>query len=217
MQKTFLNEKKYKIIWIGDSGVGKTCLLIKALKNLFEKQNKSTLGFEYHNIEINLKNNKKILLQTWDTCGEESYKSIASNFYKRAKLAILVYSIDSRESFEGLNYWLNEIRTNSQKDVKLILVGNKSDLDEFREVTYEEGKSFSESQGFNYFLETSAKEGDKPFSILKKAAEILYKDYVKKEGIKEDKNDNFDSESFSLEEHKDNKQNYYDSCDNCII
>ena len=194
MNSTFLNEKKYKIIWIGDSGVGKTCLLIKAQKHLFEHENKSTLGFEYYNITINLKNNKKILLQTWDTCGQESYKSIANIFYKRVKLAILVYSIDSRQSFDGLNYWLNEIRTKSQEDVKLILVGNKSDLNETREVSYEEGNSFSQSQKFDYFLETSAKEGDTPYSILRKAAEILYKDSKEKEKIK----------------------NNFDSCDNCI-
>ena len=216
MNSTFLNEKKYKIIWIGDSGVGKTCLLIKAQKHLFEHENKSTLGFEYYNITINLKNNKKILLQTWDTCGQESYKSIANIFYKRVKLAILVYSIDSRQSFDGLNYWLNEIRTKSQEDVKLILVGNKSDLNETREVSYEEGNSFSQSQKFDYFLETSAKEGDTPYSILRKAAEILYKDSKEKEKIKSDKNDNYDSESFSLDEHKEVKQNNFDSCDNCI-
>ena len=216
MNSTFLNEKKYKIIWIGDSGVGKTCLLIKAQKHLFEHENKSTLGFEYYNITINLKNNKKILLQTWDTCGQESYKSIANIFYKRVKLAILVYSIDSRQSFDGLNYWLNEIRTKSQEDVKLILVGNKSDLNETREVSYEEGNSFSQSQKFDYFLETSAKEGDTPYSILRKAAEILYKDSKEKEKIKSDKNDNYDSESFSLDEHKEIKQNNFDSCDNCI-
>ena len=216
MNSTFLNEKKYKIIWIGDSGVGKTCLLIKAQKHLFEHENKSTLGFEYYNITINLKNNKKILLQTWDTCGQESYKSIANIFYKRVKLAILVYSIDSRQSFDGLNYWLNEIRTKSQEDVKLILVGNKSDLNETREVSYEEGNSFSQSQKFDYFLETSAKEGDTPYSILRKAAEILYKDSKKKKKIKNNKNDNYDSESFSLDEHKEIKQNNFDSCDNCI-
>ena len=215
MQNSFLNEKKYKIIWIGDTGVGKTCLLIKALKNLFEKENKSTLGFEYYDINIKLKNNKQILLQTWDTCGQESYKSIANIFYKRVKLAILVYSIDNRNSFEGINFWLNEIRSQSQEDVKLILVGNKSDLNESREVSFKDGKSFSETEKFDFFIETSAKEGDTPYIILRKAAVILYNDSKKKEK-KEDKNDNYDSESFSLEEHKEIKQNNFDSCDNCI-
>ena len=215
MQNSFLNEKKYKIIWIGDTGVGKTCLLIKALKNLFEKENKSTLGFEYYDINIKLKNNKQILLQTWDTCGQESYKSIANIFYKRVKLAILVYSIDNRNSFEGINFWLNEIRSKSQEDVKLILVGNKSDLNDSREVSFEDGKSFSESEKFDFFIETSAKKGDTPYIILRKAAEILYNDSKKKEK-KEDQNDNYDSESFSLEEHKEIKQNNFDSCDNCI-
>ena len=216
MQNSFLKEKKYKIIWIGDTGVGKTCLLIKAQKHVFENENKSTLGFEYYDITINLKNNKKITLQTWDTCGEESYKSIAKIFYNRVELAILVYSINNKQSFEGLHFWLNEIRSKSKENVKLILVGNKSDLTEEREVTYDEGKAFSQSEGFDFFLETSAKEGDTPYLILRKAAEILYKDSKEKEKKNEIKNDNYDSESFSLDEHKEIKQNNFDSCDNCI-
>lgn len=216
MQNSFLKEKKYKIIWIGDTGVGKTCLLIKAQKHFFENENKSTLGFEYYDITMNLKNNKKITLQTWDTCGEESYKSIAKIFYNRVELAILVYSINNKQSFEGLHFWLNEIRSKSKENVKLILVGNKSDLTEEREVTYDEGKTFSQSEGFDFFLETSAKEGDTPYLILRKAAEILYKDSKEKEKKNEIKNDNYDSESFSLDEHKEIKQNNFDSCDNCI-
>ena len=77
MNHSFIADKKYKIIWIGDSGVGKTCLLTKALNNFFDQELKSTLGFEYYNITINIKN-KKILLQTWDTCGKESFKCLVN-------------------------------------------------------------------------------------------------------------------------------------------
>ena len=220
MNHSFLVDKKYKIIWIGDSGVGKTCLLTKAQKNFFDQELKSTLGFEYYNITIKIKN-KKILLQTWDTCGQESFKCIVNMFYKRVKLAILVYSIDNRKSFEGINFWLNEIRLNSDENVKLILVGNKNDLNDKREVSFEVGQEFSKSNGFNFFFETSAKEGDTPSVVLSKAAEILY-DYEiesKKKNIKDDKNINESEDtSFRLEEYSEKQNNKLGttSCNDCI-
>ena len=222
MQHSFLADKKYKIIWIGDSGVGKTCLLTKALKNFFDEELKSTLGFEYHNITINI-NDKKILLQTWDTCGQESFKCIVNMFYKRAKLAILVYSIDNRKSFEGINFWLNELRINSGEQTKLILIGNKTDLDDKREVSYEEGKNFSQLNGFNFFSETSAKEGEAPLEVLTKAAEILY-NYEKECKDKKDKdknnneiNNNNENNNFKLGECNENaNNNNTTSCKNCL-
>jgi small GTP-binding protein len=218
MQHSFLADKKYKIIWIGDSGVGKTCLLTKALKNFFDEELKSTLGFEYHNITINI-NNKKILLQTWDTCGQESFKCIVNMFYKRAKLAILVYSIDNRKSFEGINFWLNELRINSGEQIKLILIGNKTDLDDQREVSYEEGKNFSQLNGFNFFSETSAKEGEAPLEVLTKAAEILY-NYEKESKNGKDKNNNEinnnENNNFKLGECNENANNNTTSCKNCL-
>ena len=219
MQHSFLADKKYKIIWIGDSGVGKTCLLTKALKNFFDEELKSTLGFEYHNITINI-NNKKILLQTWDTCGQESFKCIVNMFYKRAKLAILVYSIDNRKSFEGINFWLNELRINSGEQIKLILIGNKTDLDDQREVSYEEGKNFSQLNGFNFFSETSAKEGEAPLEVLTKAAEILY-NFEKESKNGKDKNNNEinnnENNNFKLGECNENaNNNNTTSCKNCL-
>ena len=222
MKHSFLADKKYKIIWIGDSGVGKTCLLTKALKNFFDQELKSTLGFEYHNITINI-NDKKILLQTWDTCGQESFKCIVNMFYKRAKLAILVYSIDNRKSFEGINFWLNELRINSGEQTKLILIGNKTDLDDKREVSYEEGKNFSQLNGFNFFSETSAKEGEAPLEVLTKAAEILY-NYEKECNNKKDKdknnneiNNNNENNNFKLGECNENaNNNNTTSCKNCL-
>jgi small GTP-binding protein len=222
MQHSFLADKKYKIIWIGDSGVGKTCLLTKALKNFFDQELKSTLGFEYHNITINI-NDKKILLETWDTCGQESFKCIVNMFYKRAKLAILVYSIDNRKSFEGINFWLNELRINSGEQTKLILIGNKTDLDDKREVSYEEGKNFSQLNGFNFFSETSAKEGEAPLEVLTKAAEILY-NYEKECKDKKDKdknnneiNNNIENKNFKLGECNENaNNNNTTSCKNCL-
>ena len=218
MQQALQADKKYKIIWVGDSGVGKTCLLTKALKNFFDQEIKSTLGFEYFNITINLKD-KKILLQTWDTCGQESFECIVNIFYKRAKLAILVYSIDDRKSFDRINFWLSEIRLNANENTKLILIGNKNDLEKRREVSYEEGKSFSKVNGFDLFMESSAKEGDTPNLILNKAAKILYDSEIESLKKNQDINDNSGKKSFKLEEFNDNKSNKdYEmtSCKDCI-
>ena len=221
MQHTFLVDKKYKIIWIGDSGVGKTCLLTKAIKKFFDQEIRSTLGFEYYNITINIKN-KKILLQTWDPCGQESFQCIVNMFYKRAKLAILVYSIDNRKSFERINFWLDEIRLNASDNIKLILIGNKDDLNDRREVSYEEGQEFSKFNGFDYFMESSAKEGDTSSSILSKAAEILYLFEIESKN-KNNKNDNemnnIGDNNFKLGEYNENnKFNKFGttSCNDCI-
>lgn len=143
-------------------------------------------------------------------------------FYKRVKLAILVYSIDNRKSFESINFWLNELRSNSNENVKLILIGNKKDLNDKREVSYEEGKEFSQKNGFNYFFESSAKEGDTPSSILSKAAEILYNYEIESKNKNKNNNENNNNNSensFRLEEYNnDNKNNKLltTSCDDCI-
>ena len=140
-------------------------------------------------------------------------------FYKRAKLAILVYSIDNRKSFEGINFWLNELRINSGEQIKLILIGNKTDLDDQREVSYEEGKNFSQLNGFNFFSETSAKEGEAPLEVLTKAAEILY-NFEKESKNGKDKNNNEinnnENNNFKLGECNENANNNTTSCKNCL-
>ena len=201
-------DKKYKVIWIGDSGVGKTSILTKALKNHFDKDIQSTLGFEFYNIDINI-GNKIILLQTWDTCGQESFQCIVNMFYKRSKIAILVYSVDNRESFERINFWLNEVKTNANENIKLILIGNKTDLTEKRQVSYEEGKKYSEENRFSLFLESSAKEGDIPKLILKKIAEILYKSEIKSKSNYKIQINNQKKKNFILQDY--NYDNEFDT------
>ena len=165
-------ERTYKIIWIGNSGVGKTCLLQKAMDASFIEGKKSTLGFDYQDFIIKV-NYKKILLQTWDTCGQEKFNSLVNIFYKRANLILLVYSIDDKSSFNSINFWLKEIHQKATEDVRLMLIGNKNDLKESREVSFEEGKNYADNNGFDYFCETSAKN-EKANFIIRKAAEILY-------------------------------------------
>jgi small GTP-binding protein len=167
----------FKIIIIGDSFVGKSSLTIKAAKNLFENYYTATVGFEFFTMLFKI-NSKIIRLQIWDTCGQEEYRSLIQNFYRNASLAILVYSIDRRTSFENLEVWLNEVKAKGNPDVKIFLVGNKSDLEESREVSAEEGQKFYEEHKLNLFVETSAKTGLNVQDLFKKVAIILNQDHL---------------------------------------
>ena len=124
----------FKIIIIGDSGVGKSCLSLRATKNVFENLYSPTIGFEFMTFFIKV-DNKAIKLQIWDTCGQEIYRSLISSFYNSSSLAIVVYSIDNEDSFNNLDFWLNEIRSKANPDIGIILIGNKADLDNKRKVT----------------------------------------------------------------------------------
>ena len=217
-QKKSPPDKKYKIILVGNSGVGKTCLILKSINKNFPYNNPSTLGFEYYDI-LAYFSNKKILLQTWDTCGQEIFKSIVSTFYKRAKLAILVYSIDDEISFNDINFWLNEIKKESNDDIKLILIGNKTDLNN-RKITKQLGENYAKKNGFDIFLETSAKEINTE-EIFIKAAELLWEYDIKKEKELKEKGEKYvdyeNENNFHLKEEEEfYKDDEAKSCGNCF-
>jgi len=166
----------FKMIVIGDAGVGKSCLTNRAAREKFLENYNPTVGFEFLTFSTNI-DNKIIKLQIWDTCGQEVYRSLITNFYRNASLAMMVYSIDSRESFLHINQWLKEVRIQSHPDVKIILIGNKSDLENERTVSYEEAKKFKEENQILYFEETSAKTGLNSKEVFEEAARILYTEH----------------------------------------
>ena len=168
----------FKMIVIGDAGVGKSCLTNRAAKEKFISDYSPTVGFEFLTFSTNI-DNKIVKLQIWDTCGQEVYRSLITNFYRNASLAMMVYSIDSRESFIHINQWLKEVRIQSHPDVKIILIGNKADLENERAVTYEEAKRFKEENQILYFEETSAKTGLNSKEVFEAAARILYDEHKK--------------------------------------
>ena len=181
----------YKLIVIGDSGVGKSCLTNNAVKNVFEEAYNATVGFEFFTFNVRICE-KVVKLQIWDTCGQELYRSLITNFYRNSSLAIMVYAINAKESFENVEMWLRELRTHSNPDVKVFLIGNKIDLEKEREITREEGEKFYRDNKLNLFMEASAKAGINTQNIFLKAAEILYDDHLKylqkKKENKEDDN-----------------------------
>ena len=177
----------FKLIFIGDSGVGKSCLTSKAVKNNFEEYYQATVGFEF--LTFNMIVNKMVIkLQIWDTCGQEIYKSLISNFYRNSSLAVLVYSIDSKESFEHVGRWLDELKNQANPDIRIFLVGNKADLEEKRQVQKEEGVKYKNDQKLDLFMECSAKTGYNARNVLVEAAKILYKDYLKIRDAEENEN-----------------------------
>ena len=168
----------FKIIVIGNSGVGKSCLALKATKNIFEEQFMSTVGFEF--FVFNLKINEKIIkLQIWDTCGQEVYRSLISNFYRSWSIAIIVYSIDNDESFNDLDNWVKQLKTHSSPDCKVFIIGNKNDLEDQRKISFEKGETFAKNNQFNLFMETSAKSGFNSKEMFIEAAKLLYRNYEK--------------------------------------
>ena len=170
-------EVNFKIIVIGNSGVGKTCITNQAVKHVFSNNYQSTIGMEIFSLFVKL-NNKVVKLQIWDTCGQEIYRSLITNFYRSSSLAIIVYAIDQKESFKDLDLWIKELKLNNSPDTKLMLVGNKLDLEDRRQVPYEEGKKFQVDFGFLDFFETSAKTGENIKNMFIKVATILYEEYT---------------------------------------
>ena len=168
----------FKMIVVGDAGVGKSCLTSKASKGIFEETYAATIGFEF--LAFNVKINDKVVkLQIWDTCGQEIYRSLISSFYKNSSLAMTVYAINNKESFTHIESWLKEVKLQSNPDVKIFLIGNKSDLEEERKVSKEEANIFKEENGINFFSETSAKSGINAKEVFIEAAKLLYSEHLK--------------------------------------
>jgi small GTP-binding protein len=135
--------------------VGKSCILLQFTDNKFRHQHELTIGVEFGAKSIQI-NGKTIKIQIWDTAGQEAFQAITRTYYKGAIGALLVYDITRKETFTHVTKWLEDVRTNSSKNVTVILIGNKKDLDDKRQVSFEEGEAFAKEHGL-MFLETSAK------------------------------------------------------------
>jgi len=147
----------FKFIVIGDTAVGKSCLLHRFIDNKFKKESTHTIGVEFGSkiIEVGGRNVK---LQIWDTAGQERFRSVTRSYYRGAAGAILVYDITSRETYNHVTSWLSDARSLANKDIAIILVGNKADLPN-REVTFLEASRFAQENDL-MFLESSALSGE---------------------------------------------------------
>ena len=163
------SEMIFKIILVGDIGVGKTNILSKYISNKFETDSKSTIGVELSTKTFNI-NNNKINAQIWDTAGQEKYKSLTKAYYKGALGALVIYDITQKITFENIDKWISDLKISADEKVSIILIGNKSDLEEKREVSKEDGENKAKLNGIS-FLETSALNGNN--------IEIAFKTLVK--------------------------------------
>lgn len=144
----------FKVVLIGDSGVGKSNLLSRFTRNEFNLESKSTIGVEFATKSIQV-DAKTIKAQIWDTAGQERYRAITSAYYRGAVGALLVYDISKQITFQNVERWLKELRDHAEQNIVIMLVGNKSDLRNRRQVTTEDAMSFAETNNL-YFIETSA-------------------------------------------------------------
>ena len=122
-----------KVVLVGDSGVGKTNIMSKYLKNQFREDSKATVGVEFGSKQFTVENHQ-IKAQIWDTAGQERYKAITSAYYKGAKGAFVVYDITRKNTFETVNKWVSDISAAADKKITLILIGNKNDLEDQRQI-----------------------------------------------------------------------------------
>ena len=163
-----------KVEVVGDLEVGKTSIIKKLINNEFYEEYTPTNGYEF-NIYLIKVNGTTIKFQIWDMCGAENYRISLLQLYRNANLGILVYSITSRESFDNLKNWITKLRNKAPLS-KIILLGNKCDLEEQRKVSYEEGKEICEKYELEYFMEVSAKQEIRD-NFMEIAAISFFKDY----------------------------------------
>lgn len=191
----------FKLIIIGDSNVGKTNIMSQYIKQEFNINSKSTVGVEFGNKIIKI-NDKTIKAQIWDTAGQERYKSITSAYYKGAKGAFIVYDITSKITFDSIDKWIQDLNLFGDKNMTLLLIGNKSDLENKREVKKEDGEEKAKAFGLG-FIETSACTGDN----IDKAFEIMLKEVCNKYIEEKGNNVEFENDGENLEIKNESENN----------
>ena len=193
-------EMMVKIILIGDSAVGKTNIMSKYLKGAFQENSKATVGVEFGSKLFKI-DNHNIKAQIWDTAGQEKYKAITGAYYKGSKGAFVVYDITRRDTFDSADKWINDLKTTADPKINIMLIGNKSDLEDKREVLKEQGEEKAKSFGCA-FLETSALNGNN----VDKGFELMVKEIFKKYGPESIEDDDFGiiekGEDINLEKNK---------------
>ncbi|PWA78030.1 Ran GTPase [Artemisia annua] len=168
----------FKLVLIGDSGVGKSNLLSRFTRNEFNLETKSTIGVEFATRSLDV-DNKVIKAQIWDTAGQERYRAITSAYYRGAVGALLVYDVTRRATFENIGRWLKELKDHTDPNIVVMLIGNKSDLRHLLAVSTEEGKTLAEAESL-YFMETSALEATNVESAFSEVITQIYKIVSKK-------------------------------------
>ena len=165
----------FKVVLIGDTSVGKTNILSKYLSNEFDPDSKATVGVEFGTRDFKIENNT-VKVQIWDTAGQERYRSITNAYYKGAKGSLLVYDITNPKTFENVDKWLSDLKTNAEEKISVVLVGNKTDLEAERKISIEQGKEKAELFKLA-FIETSALNGNNIEKAFNELISDVYKNH----------------------------------------
>jgi Ras-related protein Rab-14 len=165
-------DMQIKLLMIGDSGVGKTCLLLRYANDSFSPTFITTIGIDFKIKNIHL-DGKRIKLQIWDTAGQERFRAVTRSYYRGAAGALMVYDVTRRSTYNHLSSWLTDARNLTNPNTVIFFIGNKCDLEAQRDVTFEEAKQFADENGL-MFVEASAKTGDGVEEAFLETARKIY-------------------------------------------
>uniref|UniRef100_A0A3Q3E560 Ras-related protein Rab-19 n=1 Tax=Labrus bergylta TaxID=56723 RepID=A0A3Q3E560_9LABR len=168
----------FKIILIGDSNVGKTCVVQNFKSGIFYERQQNTIGVDFSVRTLDIEG-KKVKMQVWDTAGQERFRTITQSYYRSAHGAIIAYDITRRSTFDSVNHWIKEVETYGATNVVLVLIGNKCDLEEERQVLFQEACGMANDRGILAALETSAKESQN----VEEAFMMMAKELLARNGL----------------------------------
>ena len=191
----------FKIVLIGDSSVGKTNILSKYISDEYDPDTQATIGVELSTKNYTFDNNE-VKVQIWDTAGQEKYRSITSSYYKGAHGCLLVYDITRKATFENIDKWLAEIKLSSNNEINMILIGNKCDLEDKREVSIEEAQNKAKLLNMA-FMETSALNGTNVEKAFNELVNNVYQN--NKQIFHQDVNIRIDDKDKGVEISQENK------------
>ncbi|OHT02571.1 Ras-related protein RABF2a [Tritrichomonas foetus] len=163
-----------KVVVIGDTQVGKTCIVTRLINGAFSEDMNATIGAAFQTATV-VTETSTVSLQIWDTSGQEKYRALAPMYYQGSKAALLCFDITSQISFKSAERWYDELMMKAPQNIKVVLVGNKSDLEEKREVSKEEAENFVQKHNLPFYIECSAKTGDNVSNLFQKVAEFQKK------------------------------------------
>ena len=185
-----------KLLVVGDSSVGKTNFVMRLINNEFSKNYMTTSGIDLKTTDIEIKN-KKIHIQLWDTAGQEKYKAITKNLFLKVMGALIIYDITNEASYNNLKSWVKLIKEECGKHMQLIILGNKSDLNDQRKISKDEAINYAKEQNIEY-IETSSKTGEN----VKKAVTMICESILENKEMNDSSSFVLDNSSFLTDKRK---------------
>ena len=195
-----LENFEFKIILIGDPGVGKTSIMSKFILNEFKSSYQSTLGVEFKTKELYINNTACARLKIWDTCGQERFRSITRQYFKNSNGVFLVFDLSNKDTIKKLNIWIKDITDNIDDDCVIFLIGNKMDI-KTRDISIsEEAKQFANDKKLNYY-EVSAKTGSGVINVFEKMTKKLINNIKNQRNAADEGNNKFINRNLNIEEY----------------